>query len=439
MVAVIKTGHSIHRIFNYNENKVAEGAASIIGAENYPLDPENLSLKMKLSLQERHLALNTNVSRNSVHISLNFAPSEEGLGKDTLREIATKYMREIGFGEQPFLVYQHFDSGHPHLHIVTNNIRRDGSRIDLHHLGIRKSEPARKAIEKEYNLVRAEDQKRQRYIAQPVSPQVVHYGKIQSKRAIQNVLDFVIGNYRYASLPELNAVLRLFNVQAERGTEDSRTFRHNGLLYRIIDSHQNPVGVPIKASSFYSTPTLQNLANRYAENDKKRQPFKQRIRNAIDLLLKDRKIPFRELSAQLQRQGIIICERRSNEGQLYGITYIDHTTKCVFNGSVLGKAYSAKGMLERCHAQTATGQDLQTKQLNPTQAEIRPLQLPQTPAFDITPKVTMHPETSIAKEALGKDIIETLMHPVHTADHVSGQFKKKKKRRKRRNKPDGNQ
>ncbi len=27
MVAVIKTGHSIHRILNYNENKVKEGVA----------------------------------------------------------------------------------------------------------------------------------------------------------------------------------------------------------------------------------------------------------------------------------------------------------------------------------------------------------------------------------------------------------------------------
>ncbi len=36
MVAVIKTGHSIHRILNYNENKVKQGVAECIGAGNYP-------------------------------------------------------------------------------------------------------------------------------------------------------------------------------------------------------------------------------------------------------------------------------------------------------------------------------------------------------------------------------------------------------------------
>jgi hypothetical protein len=37
MVAVIKTGHSIHRIFNYNENKVRVGLANASGPEIIPL------------------------------------------------------------------------------------------------------------------------------------------------------------------------------------------------------------------------------------------------------------------------------------------------------------------------------------------------------------------------------------------------------------------
>ena len=42
MVAVIKTGHSIHRILNYNENKVKEGVAECISASNYPMDVKQL-------------------------------------------------------------------------------------------------------------------------------------------------------------------------------------------------------------------------------------------------------------------------------------------------------------------------------------------------------------------------------------------------------------
>ena len=435
MVAIIKTGHSIHRIFNYNENKVSEGVAKLIGAGNYPLDIDRLDLRTKLSVLEKPLALNEKTRRNSVHISLNFDHSESGIKSDRLMEIANRYMKDIGFSEQPFLVYQHHDAGHPHIHIVTIKIKADGKRIDMNNIGRNQSETARKAIEKEFNLVRAEDQKKQQYAMQPIGPEVVHYGKVQSKKAIQNVLDFVIGNYRYASLPELNSILRQYNVQAERGTEDSRTFKRNGLLYRIIDKQQNPVGVPIKASSFYSRPTLQFLANQYPQNDKKRQPFKQRLKNAIDLALKDRKISLHELSAVLQKQGIIVCQRRSGEGQLYGITYIDHTTKCVFNGSILGKAYSAKGLMERCLPLSISGKDSLALPLHPPQKETG-LHLPQATAIaEVTKAAPKSGEANI-NEGLGKDILESLLQAEQAADYVPKQFKKK---RRRRNRPNSNQ
>lgn len=55
--------------------------------------------------------LNKKAKVNSVHISLNFDPSDK-LNKDGLKDIADTYMQKIGFGEQPYLVYQHNDAGH---------------------------------------------------------------------------------------------------------------------------------------------------------------------------------------------------------------------------------------------------------------------------------------------------------------------------------------
>ncbi len=149
MVAVIKTGHSIHRILNYNENKVMEGVASFIAAANYPIDAEKLSFNQKLNRLLKQVALNENVSRNSVHVSLNFDPSEM-IAIKQLKEIADSYMQKIGFGEQPYLMYQHYDAGHPHIHIVTIKGRADGSRIDTQNIGRNDSEKARKEIEIEY-------------------------------------------------------------------------------------------------------------------------------------------------------------------------------------------------------------------------------------------------------------------------------------------------
>ena len=52
--------------------------------------------------------------------------------------------------------------------------------------------------------------------------------------------------------------------------------------------------------------------------------------------------------AALKKQGVDTVVRRNEQGLIYGITYVDHQSKCVFNGSNLGKAYSANAIKERC-------------------------------------------------------------------------------------------
>ncbi len=40
--------------------------------------------------------------------------------------------------------------------------------------------------------------------------------------------------------------------------------------------------------------------------------------------------------------------RRNEEGLIYDVSYVDHRTESVFNGSDLGKQYSAKSIVEKC-------------------------------------------------------------------------------------------
>ncbi len=284
MVAVIKTGHSINRILNYNENKVKEGKAQCIFAGNYPMETEQLSFNHKLNRLLKQAALNENVTRNSVHVSLNFDPSEK-LSDEQLRGISDCYMQKIGFGEQPYLVYQHHDAGHPHIHIVSIKVRADGIRIDTNNIGRNQSEKARKEIENDYGLVKAENMKTKSYELKSAYSQKVQYGKSDSRRAIANVLDGVLNTYKYASLAELNAVLQQYNVLADRGGEGSRVYQNQGLLYRILDEKGNAIGVPIKASSFHNKPTLKYVEERFNPNEDARQTHKARVKNAIDLAL----------------------------------------------------------------------------------------------------------------------------------------------------------
>jgi hypothetical protein len=226
----------------------------------------------------RHLTmLNPRLKTNALHISLNFDSSEK-LDNEKLQQIAMTYMERIGFGDQPFLVYRHYDAAHQHIHLVTTNMQRDGKRIDLHNIGRNLSEPARKAIEKEFNLVIAQNkQSRQLPRIKPADPEKALYGHLPTKRAISNVVNAVVSQSKFTSLAEFNAVLRLFNVTADRGKEESIMFQKKGLVYCLLDKQGQKTEVPIKSSSFYSKPTLMNLEKHFERNLEKRKPYKETL------------------------------------------------------------------------------------------------------------------------------------------------------------------
>ncbi|WP_409415779.1 relaxase/mobilization nuclease domain-containing protein [Flavobacterium sp. PS2] len=416
MVAIIKSTHSIRGVFYYNENKVKAGVAECIAVGNYPTDIHKMTDIMKLNRFIKRAELNENVKCNTLHISLNFDPSENH-SKEKLIAIADSYMKKIGFGEQPYLVYQHNDTKHQHLHVVSINIEKDGKRIDLHNIGMRKSEPARKEIEEYFGLVKAEGRKKnEEFSLDPISVGSIQYGKIESKKAIFNVLNMVVNNYKYDSLAELNAVLKQYNVMADRGSENSRMFLAGGLVYHILNSDGKPVGVPIKASSFYTKPTLKFLEEKFKKNKVRSLSDKSKVKNAIDIaLLRKPTMPLTELAKRLEKEGISTVFRKSSEGFLYGITYIDHTTKNVFNGSSLGKEYSAKAIEERCGLKVA-GEEKRNQIFE------------KLPSKELLVEDLQYQKDSLTIPDLVK-ALDILMKAEYSSDYVPNQLKKKKKRK----------
>jgi hypothetical protein len=435
MVAVIHTSNSLVRAFNYNEQKVRQGVATCILAENYPKEAAALICSQKYNRLRNQAALNDNVKRNSVHISLNFDPSER-LSLDQLTAIAQTYMEKIGFGEQPYLVYQHHDAGHPHLHLVTVKIRADGSRIDTQNIGRNQSEKARQEIEQTFGLVKAKDHsKKQIYDLEPISVQKVQYGKSETRRAIAQVLNKVLKEYKYTSLPELNAVLQQYHVVADRGSEQSRMYQHQGFLYRLLDGEGKRVGVPFKASDFYQKPTLQYLEGRFKLNETAREPHKVRVKTAVDLsFIRQPNTSLNGLMESLKKEGIHPVWQRNEAGRLYGITYVDHRTQCVYKGSDLGKKYSANGIQERCGilppaAPKETLEPVEKVTANPKASGLGQGQQSSRP---LAPQEKSPTRREALLAELNK-VLDTFLQPEQTFDYVPAplkNFRKKKKGRR---------
>jgi hypothetical protein len=99
---------------------------------------------------------------------------------------------------------------------------------------------------------------------------------------------------------------------------------------------------------------------------------------------------------------------------IYGITYVDHHKKCVFNGSDLGKQYSAAGIQQRCRHQNI--QQAQSQGLKQT---------PQEQASSSQHSLIADKANNLLQP------IEAVMQPTEDKSYMPGQFKNKKKRRRR--------
>jgi hypothetical protein len=205
---------------------------------------------------------------------------------------------------------------------------------------------------------------------------------------------------------------------ADRGSENSRTFKTNGLTYRLLDDKENKTGVPIKASDLYNKPTLKFLEKRFLLNEKEKLPHKTRVKNAIDsLLLQNKNIDLKTLITALEKDGIQTILRQNNESIIYGITYVDNKTKCVFNGSDLGKAYSAKGLLERCIASIS----VEKKEEKTVAGERKNIEV----------KQNKQPDFEKEKTIAETNLLEQLMQPKEGFDYVPWQLKKSKRKKRK--------
>src|SRR5665647_2848239 len=91
MVAKITVPKSIEAALNYNEKKVQKGTAECLHAANYLADAKNMNFYQKLNGFEMLNNLNGRATTKTIHISLNFDPSEK-LSNDKLIEVANVYM-----------------------------------------------------------------------------------------------------------------------------------------------------------------------------------------------------------------------------------------------------------------------------------------------------------------------------------------------------------
>jgi hypothetical protein len=348
MVARIDFVKSIGAVLQYHEKKLQLGQAECLQAFNFLKDLDRLSFRDKIRHFQRLDSLNKKALVKTFHASINFHPSDH-LNNQRLIEISKKFMQKIGFGNQPFLVYGHYDAGHPHIHIVSTKVKEDGTLIKMLPDWIYKMMKANREIELEYNLIKATPRRQGECLhLQLTQAKKLHYGKSSTSIGLENVLSTVIHQYKFTSLPELNAALKLYNVMADGGRVGSRIYQWRGLLYQILDDRGRRISVPIRASEISFKPTLNYLEKKFVENQSLRMAFGPRLKAKIDWVLAKPNQSLTDMVSALSKEGINMIIPTNKLGLAGLVIFVDHQTKSVFSGTDFDPAYTADTIQQPC-------------------------------------------------------------------------------------------
>ncbi|GGB09013.1 relaxase/mobilization nuclease domain-containing protein [Puia dinghuensis] len=342
----IKPNNGIYFSLHYNEQKIDEGKAERIGAENFLKDHDQLTEEEILDRFRQRSSFNERLHDYGVHFSLNFG-KEEKLDNKRLVEVANRYMTGMGFEDQPYVVYRHLDAGHTHVHIVATTVRADGRLKKLEPKDYHASHRLCRELEREFSLEKnlkatAEDQLR----FAVDHAQKITYGEQGLTHAISDVLNTVVDHYNYTSLDEFNAILKQYNVTANPGLEDSRLRKLGGLLYHALDENGNRIGKPIKASAFLLKPTIKKLEKKFAENLRNREAPRERLHTAIEWAVAGETPDWARFKENLEREGIDVVTAKRADGE-ERVFFVDHVGKYAFGGESLGAGYDLAALRKR--------------------------------------------------------------------------------------------
>ena len=338
MIAKIGRSGNLYGALAYNQLKLENENGHILFA-NKIIETANGHYSVAQLAQSfaSYLIANRNTEKHTLHISLNPDPKDK-VSDDKFREIAEEYMREMGYSEQPFVVFKHTDIDRSHIHIVSVCVDEKGKKISDKFEKMRSMNICRE-LERKHALIPATDKKHQQNdkIFRPVD-----YRSGDVKSQIASVVRHLPNYYKYQTLGEYNALLSLFNITTEKVEGELQGKLRQGLLYIPLNEKGERAGHPFKASLFGKSAGLQALEMHFVKckTALKDNPIQKTLQSAVSTALKSTSDE-PAFKTQLAEQGINVVARRNNTGRIYGMTFIDHNSKSVWNGSRLSKELSA--------------------------------------------------------------------------------------------------
>jgi hypothetical protein len=368
MVAKISSGSSLYSALAYNHQKINAGNAKVLFTNNM-VEPKDGSFSIGICTGsfEPYLLANKRTENPVIHISLNPDPKDK-LNDEQFAQIAEEYMQKLGYGNQPFVVYKHEDIDRHHIHIVSVKVDETGKMIRdnfQHRLSMRIC----RELERKYRLVPAnEKQKSASYSLKPVESK-----KGNIKQQIANVIRPAAENWHFQSLKEYKALLSIYNVELieVKGIQNGKAYE--GIVYAAVGQNGKVVSILIKSSRFGKEFGKNGIEKRIEKSKEiiKTNNLKESPKAVISKAMATCKNK-KDFEKQLLKNQISVLFRENESGRIYGVTFIDYRQKFVFNGSRLGKEFSANVFQEKFNGNEQRSEQKKLPEFVPHQSTFTP-------------------------------------------------------------------
>ncbi|WP_290159243.1 conjugal transfer protein MobB [uncultured Duncaniella sp.] len=335
MVAKISVGNSLYGSLVYNGEKINKEKGKVLATNKIYNDGSGtINIHRAFEDFKMWVPQSTKAEKPMMHISLNPHPDDR-LSDAEYAQLAHEYMEKMGFGDMPFIIVKHEDIDRHHIHIVALRVRPDGTAISTKN-NFYKSKEITRELERKYGLHAAERQK-----ITPDMPITKVDPNGDVKRQVAMAVKMVGMRYKFQTLGEYNAILSLYNIRCEEADGRYNGREYHGLVYFAMDDNGKTISTPLKASRLGKFAGREAIDQRYQKAKEKIdvRPTKRKV--AAVMAQSSGKDDF---IARLKTENIDLVLRYTDDGRIYGATYIDHNTRTVLNGSRLGKEFSANAL-----------------------------------------------------------------------------------------------
>lgn len=341
IVEIEKPKPSCRSALDYNENKVAAEVAELIAYRNLP----GTGREDIYGTFDRYEKTRYPVMEMSFHASVN--PSEkDSCSEDQVIDFIAALMDELGYGDQPLLVYRHHDIEREHYHIVSVRADSDGRKINnLYEKRRASAFMRREAVRFGFSMVEKGERVKDTGVFKDRVPDVrIHRfsPKGDKTESLREVFSSAVG-YDFDGFQQLQCVLEGLGVDSVlRGSAEEPHIELRGMdgkgrpLTEFFS--EEDLGMPLYEMCM--TASISNKAGHW-----KRTREKDRLRGLVSAAMRYSRSQQHFVNI-LRNKGVSTRFHMTDKGEIFGITFTDHTSRSVFKGSEIRDVISVAMMRE---------------------------------------------------------------------------------------------